>query len=79
MSLSLSTATSTLSTPKRALVFVAAALVGGIGGSTWNIEASNGIYQGFLDLFFSPPVQISSLLMGAGLGFLLGLIHITSI
>jgi hypothetical protein len=68
-----------LSAPMRWLVFVAAVALGAISGNTVNLEPSDWAYNGLLNLFADPGIQIASLATGVGLGFVLGFIHLTSI
>ena len=69
----------TLSVPKRWLLFGVAVVAGVVGGNTVNVEPSDWAYNGLLNLFADPGIQIASLATGVGLGFVLGLIHLTSI
>ena len=79
MALSLPAAHAPMSVFKRSLLFGSAAALGMIGGITWSLEASGWLYTGLLQLFTDPTIQIASLAAGVGVGFLLGLFHITSI
>jgi cytochrome c biogenesis protein CcdA len=53
--------------------------VGFIVGTYWLTDLSAWAYDGFVGLFTSPGMQITSLAMGIGMAFLLGFVHITSI
>jgi hypothetical protein len=79
MALSLAAARSSLSVPKRWLVFFAAVALGASAGSGWPLAASVWVYESLIGLFLSPGFQIATLAMGVGVGFLLGLVHITAI
>ncbi len=68
-----------LSIPKRWLLFGVAVVAGVVAGNTINVEPSDWAYNGLLNLFADPGIQIASLATGVGLGFVLGLIHLTSI
>jgi hypothetical protein len=68
-----------LSPSRRWLVFAAAVALGASGGSGWPIAASTWAYETLLGVFLSPGFQIATLAMGVGVGFLLGLFHITAI
>lgn len=68
-----------LSVPKRWLLFGVAVVAGAVAGNTVNVEPSDWAYNGLLNLFADPGIQIASLATGVGLGFVLGLIHLTSI
>jgi cytochrome c biogenesis protein CcdA len=79
MSLSLAPVRPTMSTLRRLLLFGAAVALGFVGGLNWSVELSNWAYNGLLTIFAQPGIQITTLGVGVGLGFLLGLVHITSI
>ena len=79
MSLSLAPVRPTMSTLRRLLLFGAAVALGFIGGLNWSTELSNWAYNGLLNVFAQPGIQITTLGVGVGLGFLLGFVHITSI
>ena len=68
-----------LSVPTRWLLFGIAVILGALGGNTINIEPLGWAYDSLLNAFAEPGIQIASLTAGLGLGFLLGLIHLTSI
>ena len=68
-----------LSVPKRWLLFGVAVVAGVAAGTTVNVEPSAWAYNGLLNLFADPGIPIASLATGVGLGFVLGLIHLTSI
>jgi cytochrome c biogenesis protein CcdA len=79
MSLSLAPVRPTMSTLRRLLLFGAAIVLGFVGGLNWSVELSNWAYNGLLQIFAQPGIQITTLGVGIGLGFLLGFVHITSI
>jgi hypothetical protein len=79
MSVSVSTAHPAVSKSRRWLLFGAAVVLGASGGNTINIEPSDWAYNGLLNLFADPGIQIASLATGLGMGFVLGFIHLTSI
>jgi hypothetical protein len=68
-----------LGTPMRWLAFAGAAALGAASGNTINIEPLGWTYDNLLTIFAGPDVQIASLMSGLAMGFLLGLVHITSI
>jgi hypothetical protein len=78
MSLSLKDSIGT-SAPKRWALFGVSVLVGAVAGKVVDVEPSDRLYTGLLQLFGNPSAQIPSLGVGIGLGFLLGFIHLTSI
>jgi hypothetical protein len=63
----------------RWLLFGAAVLLGATAGTGWPLEASVWTYEGLLQIYAAPGFQIASLAAAVGLGFVLGLVHITSI
>ena len=67
------------SAPKRWLLFGAVVLLGVAAGRVVDVEPSDRLYGGLLQLFGNPSAQIPSLAAGVGLGFVLGFIHLTSI
>jgi hypothetical protein len=79
MDLSLPATRSAMPLPKRWLVFGAAIALGASAGSGWPLAASAWAYEGLLGLFVSPGFEITSLAMAIGMGFLLGLVHVTAI
>ena len=79
MRLPVSTVRPALGVPKRWLLFGVAVVAGVVGGMTVNVEPSDWAYNGLLNLFADPGVEIASLATGVGLSFVLGLIHLTSI
>ncbi len=79
MGMSLAGALAPGSVPKRLVLFGAAVALGWIGGLGFLVETSICIYNGFIQIFLEPGFQIASLAMALGLGFLVGLVHITSI
>ncbi len=79
MSLSLAPARPGMSTRKRLLLFGAAVTLGFFVGITWSLEISNWAYEGFLKIFARTDVQITSLAMGVGLAYLLGLVHVATV
>jgi cytochrome c biogenesis protein CcdA len=79
MSIALSAAGTTMSTMTRLLLLGAAVALGFVGGLLWSVEISGWAYDGFVSLFASPSIQITSQAMGVGMAFLLGFVHITTI
>src|SRR5690242_7912307 len=79
MSLSLAAARPSMGTMGRLLLLVAAIAVGTLAGIYWITDLSLWAYDGFVSLFAGPNFQITSQVMGIGLAFLLGFVHITSI
>ena len=79
MSLSLPAARAPLNAATRWLLFGTAVVLGAVAGKTVNVEPSDWVYNGLLRAFGNPGAQIPSLAAGVGLGFLLGLIHLTSV
>jgi hypothetical protein len=79
MRLTLSAAGAPLGVPARWLLFGAAVIAGAVSGNTINIEPLGRVYNGLFMLYAEPGIQIASLAAGVGLGFVLGLIHLTSI
>ena len=79
MALSVPATRAPLSSSRRLALFTAAAAAGFVGGSAWSVEASAWVYNGLIQLFTDPAIQIASLGMAIGVGFLLGLVHITAI
>ncbi len=81
MSLPVSAVHAPLSVPKRWLLAGIAVILGGLAGKVVNIEPSDWAYNGLLRLFGfgDPDAQIATLAVGVSLGFVLGLIHLTSI
>jgi cytochrome c biogenesis protein CcdA len=79
MSLSLTAAHPTIGTTGRLLLLGAAIVVGFLAGTYWFVDLSIWVYDGFVSLFASPGIQITSQAMGIGLAFLLGFVHVTSI
>src|SRR5687768_3590266 len=79
MSVALSAVRPDMSTTTRLLVLGAAVAVGFIAGITWRLEISAWAYDGFINLFADPGIQITSLAMGVGVAYLLGFVHITTI
>jgi cytochrome c biogenesis protein CcdA len=71
--------TTTMGTMTRLLLLAGAVVAGFIGGLTWSLEISAWAYDGFLKLFADPGVQITSMAMGVGVAYLLGLVHVTTI
>jgi hypothetical protein len=63
----------------RWLLFGAAVILGASAGTGWPLEASVWTYEGLLQIVAAPGFQIASLAAAVGLGFVLGLVHITSI
>jgi cytochrome c biogenesis protein CcdA len=68
-----------MSTTTRLLLLAAAVVVGFVAGITWSQEISTWAYDGFLKLFADPSIQITSMVMGVGLAYLLGFVHVTTI
>ncbi len=79
MSLSLAPVHPGMSTRKRLLLLGAAIALGFIVGIVWNLEISTWAYDGVVALFTEPGVQITSLGMAVGLGYLLGLVHCATV
>ncbi|HEX2054319.1 MAG TPA: hypothetical protein VHJ78_11420 [Actinomycetota bacterium] len=79
MGLSLTVARPEMGKLRRLLLLGAAIALGFSGGLAWSTELSNWAYNGLLAIFTQPSVQITSLGVGVGVGFLLGLVHVTSI
>jgi hypothetical protein len=61
------------------VLFGAAVVLGVVGGKTITVEPFDWLYNGLLRLFGNPGAEVPSLALGVGLGFVLGLIHLTSI
>ena len=68
-----------LGVPTRWVLFGAAVIAGAVSGKTINVEPLGQAYNGLFMLYAEPGIQIASLAAGVGLGFVLGLIHLTSI
>jgi hypothetical protein len=68
-----------LSVPARWLLFGAAVIGGAVVGNVMQLDPLDWTYNGLLNLVADPTVPIASLATGIGLGFFVGLIHITSI
>jgi hypothetical protein len=79
MDLSLPAAPASLNVPKRWLLFGAAVVLGTASGIGWPLEISGWAYDGLLRFFIGPGFQIASLAVAVGLGFVLGLVHLTTI
>jgi cytochrome c biogenesis protein CcdA len=79
MSVALTAVRPVMGTTTRVLLLAAAVTVGFIGGLTWSLEISAWAYEGFIKIFAEPGVQITSLVMGVGVAYLLGFVHITTI
>ena len=79
MATSLPATRSAMTPTRRWLVFGAAVALGASAGSGWPVAASVWTYDSLIGLFVSPGFQIATLAMGVGVGFLLGLAHITAI
>ncbi len=79
MSVALSAVRPGMSTSTRLLMLGAAVAVGFIAGITWRIEISAWAYDGFINLFAEPGIQITGMAMGVGVAYLLGFVHITTI
>lgn len=65
--------------PARWLLFGAAVIAGAVVGYIVQTDPLDSTYGALLTLFANPGVQIASLATGVGVGFGLGLIHLTSI
>jgi len=68
-----------LGVPTRWLLFGVAVIAGAVSGETINIEPLSRVYNGLFMLYAEPGIQIASLATGVGLGFVIGLIHLTSV
>jgi hypothetical protein len=79
MQLSVPATRRALTPSRRWLIFAAAVVLGAVAGSGWPLAASTLAHEGLLGVFFSPGFQIGTLAVGLGVGFLLGLAHITAI
>ena len=79
MELSLRAARAPMTVPKRWLLFVAAVVLGVASGIGWPLDISGWAYEGLLRFFVGPGFQIASLGVAVGLGFVLGLVHLTTI
>ena len=78
MSTSVSTTQTAISRRRRWLLFGAAVGVGAIWGYVWSIDASLLAYSVLLGIFASENIEIASLAMGVGVGFVLGFVHIAA-
>jgi hypothetical protein len=65
--------------PARWLLFGAAVIVGAVTGDIVQTDPLDSTYAGLLTFYTDPGIPIASLATGVGLGFVLGLIHLTSI
>ncbi len=63
----------------RWLLFGTAVIAGAVSGNVVNIEPLDWTYNGLLKLYADPGIPIAGLATGVGLGFVLGVIHLTSI
>lgn len=79
MSVALSAIRPGMSTATRVLLLGVAVAVGFIAGITWRLEISAWAYDGFINLFADPGIQITSMAMGVGVAYLVGFVHITTI
>ena len=79
MSISLTAVRPAMSMTTRLLLLAVAVGVGFLGGLAWSVEISGWAYDGFVSLFASPSIQITSQVMGLGMAFLLGFVHITTV
>jgi cytochrome c biogenesis protein CcdA len=79
MSVVLSAVRPVMSTTARVLLLGAAVTLGFIAGLAWSLEISAWAYDGFINIFAVPGIQITSLATGVGLAYLLGFVHITTI
>ena len=68
-----------MTVPRRALLFVVAAVLGFLAGLGWSLDTSGRAYDALLGIFVDPATRIESMAMGVGLAFVLGLIHISTI
>jgi hypothetical protein len=68
-----------LSVPIRWLLFGTAVIAGAVAGDILQTDPLDRAYNGLLTLFGEPGIQIASLATGVGLGFVIGLIHLTSV
>ena len=81
MGLPISSVHAPMSVPIRWLLAGIAVVLGSLAGKVINIEPSDWAYNGLLHLFGfgDSDAQVASLAVGVSLGFVLGLIHLTSI
>jgi cytochrome c biogenesis protein CcdA len=79
MSVALSAVRPGMSTATRVLLLGAAVAVGFIAGITWRLEISAWAYDGFINIFAEPGIQITGMAMGVAVAYLLGFVHITTI
>jgi cytochrome c biogenesis protein CcdA len=63
----------------RLILLVVAVAVGFGSGFYWQPEISAGAYDGFVNLFAAPGIQITSMAMGIAVAYLVGVIHVTTI
>ena len=68
-----------LGVPMRWLLFGAAVIGGAVVGNVIQVDPLDWTYNGLLSLVADPAVPIAGLATGIGLGFFVGLIHLTSI
>ena len=68
-----------LGVPARWLLFGAAVIAGAVTGDIVQTDPLDSTYNGLLTLYTDPGIPIASMATGVGLGFVLGLIHLTSI
>src|SRR5688572_28438904 len=79
MSVALSVVRPRMSTAIRVLLLGRRVAVGFIAGNNWRLEISAWAYDGFINLFAEPGIQITSMAMGVGVAYLLGFVHVTTI
>ena len=79
MDVPLSAARPGMTVPMRTLLFGLATLLGFLVGIGWNVDAANWAYNLLPATFADPGAPIGHLAVGVVLGFLLGLIHFTSV
>src|SRR4051812_11158013 len=79
MSVVLSESRPLMRTTSRLILLVVAVAVGFGSGFYWQPEISAGAYDGFVSLFADPSLQISGMVMGVAVAYLVGVIHVTTI
>lgn len=73
------TAGSPIGTARRSGLVALAIGGGALAALVWNPDITNWAYYGFLEYFLDPRAPVAGLGVGIGLGFLVGLAHITAI
>jgi cytochrome c biogenesis protein CcdA len=66
-------------TTSRLILLVVTVAGGFIGGLMWSVEISSWAYDRFVSLFADPSLQITSMVMGVAVAYLVGVIHVTTI